>query len=94
VQGVCLYPIVNHPGWDDDRHCYNGLFDYADDWGNREVFEPLANELARQQRFAELILAGKPFVDRRETDVSALDWAAHAMEARTDESRTEEVAAL
>ena len=68
--------------------------DYADDWGNREVFEPLANELARQQRFAELILAGKRFVDRRETDVSALDWAAHAMEARTDESRTVEMAAL
>jgi hypothetical protein len=49
---------------------------------------------SRQQRFAELILAGKPFVDRRETDVSALDWAAHAMEARTDESRTAEVAAV
>ena len=88
VHGVCLYPILNHPGWDDDRHCYNGLFDYADDAGHREVFEPLANELARQQQFADAILAGKSFVDRRETDVSALDWAAHVMEARTDESRS------
>jgi hypothetical protein len=85
---------VNHPGWEDDRHTYNGLFDYADDWGNREAFEPLANELARQQRFAESIFAGEPFVDRRETDVSALDWAAHAMQARTDESRPAEAAAL
>jgi beta-glucosidase/6-phospho-beta-glucosidase/beta-galactosidase len=93
VQGICLYPILNHPGWDDDRHCYNGLFDYADDRGNREVFEPLANELARQQQFADGILAGEAFVDRRETDVSALDWAAHGMEARTDESRTSEAAA-
>jgi hypothetical protein len=93
VQGVCLYPIVNHPGWEDDRHCYNGLFDYADDWGDREAFEPLAIELARQQRFAEAIDAGEPFVDRRETDVSALDWAAHAMEKRTDDSRTAESAA-
>ncbi|HMQ53328.1 MAG TPA: beta-glucosidase, partial [Anaerolineae bacterium] len=25
VEGICLYPILNHPGWDDDRHCYNGL---------------------------------------------------------------------
>ncbi len=90
VLGVCLYPIVNHPGWDDDRHCHNGLFDYADDRGNREVFEPLAMELARQQGFAEGILAGEAFVDRRETDVSALDWAAHVMEKRTDESRTAE----
>ena len=92
VRGVCLYPIVNHPGWDDDRHCYNGLFDYPDDRGRRDVFEPLATELARQQRFAEAILAGKPFIDRRETDVSALDWAAHEMEKRTDDSRTAEAA--
>jgi beta-glucosidase/6-phospho-beta-glucosidase/beta-galactosidase len=90
VRGVCLYPIVNHPGWEDDRHCYNGLFDYADDRGHREVFEPLALELARQQQFADAILAGKPFVDRRETDVSGLDWAAHVMEKRTDDSRAAE----
>ena len=63
VLGVCLYPLVNHPGWDDDRHCYNGLFDYGNqNRGNREAFEPLANELARQQRFAELILAGNLFL--------------------------------
>ena len=90
VHGVCLYPIVNHPGWEDERHCYNGLFDYADDRGHREVFEPLALELARQQQFADVILAGKPFVDRRESDVSALDWAAHVMEKRTDDSRAAE----
>jgi len=93
VEGVCLYPILNHPGWEDDRHCDNGLFDYADDSGDREVFEPLANELERQQQFADAILAGEPFVDRRRTDVSALDWGAHVMEVRTDESRTAEAAA-
>jgi hypothetical protein len=93
VHGVCLYPIVNHPGWEDDRHCYNGLLDYADDRGHREVFEPLAAELERQQRFAEAIIAGETFVDRRETDVSALDWAAHVMEKRTDDSRAVEAAA-
>jgi beta-glucosidase/6-phospho-beta-glucosidase/beta-galactosidase len=90
VHGICLYPIVNHPGWEDDRHCHNGLFDYADNRGHREVFEPLAVELARQQGFAEAILAGEPFVDRRDTDVSALDWAAHVMEKRTDDSRAAE----
>ncbi len=25
VEGICLYPILNHPGWDDDRDCQNGL---------------------------------------------------------------------
>jgi hypothetical protein len=64
------------------------LLDYADDDGNREVHEPLARELARQQGLAEAIRVHKTkFVDRRETDVSALDWAAHVMEVRTDESR-------
>src|SRR5205823_2687815 len=24
--GICLYPILNHPGWVDDRHCHNGLW--------------------------------------------------------------------
>jgi glycosyltransferase involved in cell wall biosynthesis len=49
VEGICIYPIVNHPGWDDDRYCCNGLWDYADEQGNREIYEPLARELHRQQ---------------------------------------------
>ncbi len=49
MEGLCLYPILNHPGWDDDRHCHNGLWDYADEHGERAVFEPLAEEIRRQQ---------------------------------------------
>jgi hypothetical protein len=45
VQGICLYPIVNHPGWLDDRHCNNALWDYPDEDGNREIYKPLAAEL-------------------------------------------------
>ncbi len=48
VGGICLYPVANHPGWDDDRHCQNGLLDYPDADGNRPVVQPLAAELARQ----------------------------------------------
>lgn len=48
VLGICLYPIVNHPGWDNDRHCYNGLWDYPNDAGMREIYEPLAEEIKRQ----------------------------------------------
>lgn len=55
LHGICLYPIVNHPGWADDRHCYNGLWDYADENGYREVYQPLADEIRRQQTlFAEI----------------------------------------
>jgi hypothetical protein len=53
VNGICLYPILNHPGWDDDRHCCNGLFDYADENGVREVHQPLADAIQYENgRFA------------------------------------------
>ena len=49
IEGICLYPIVNHPGWDDNRHCYNGLWDYANERGEREIYAPLAEEIERQK---------------------------------------------
>jgi beta-glucosidase/6-phospho-beta-glucosidase/beta-galactosidase len=89
VEGICLYPIVNHPGWDDDRHCYNGMFDYADDHGNREVFQPLADEVSRQTANAAALTSGALRIDElSDMDTSALDWAAHVMEERTEESRS------
>ncbi len=54
IEGICLYPIANHPGWDNGRHCHNGLFDYCDVQGDRELYQPLARELKCQQAmFAE-----------------------------------------
>jgi beta-glucosidase/6-phospho-beta-glucosidase/beta-galactosidase len=50
VKGICLYPILNHPGWTDNRHCHNGLWDYPDAKGNRPIYLPLARELARWQK--------------------------------------------
>jgi hypothetical protein len=50
VEGICLYPIMNHPGWVDDRHCYNGLWDYANERGEREIYEPLEEEIHRWQQ--------------------------------------------
>jgi hypothetical protein len=87
VEGLCLYPILNHPGWEDDRHCYNGMFDYADAQGNREVYQPLADEMARQSSNIEALRAGASALVTG-VDTSALDWAAHVMQERTDESRT------
>ena len=54
IYGICWYPILNHPGWDDDRYCCNGLWDYACERGMRRIYEPLAEEFERQQKlFAE-----------------------------------------
>ena len=59
LQGVCLYPIVNHPGWDDDRHCYNGLWDYPTEKGEREIYQPLADELQNQRKIYQPLLASR-----------------------------------
>jgi hypothetical protein len=52
LEGICLYPIVSFPGWDDGRHCQNGLWDYADPTGEREIYAPMASELRRQFRLS------------------------------------------
>jgi hypothetical protein len=58
VHGLCLYPILDYPGWANDRHCETGLFGYvsASAPGQeslaalRPLFRPLADELALQRR--------------------------------------------
>ena len=61
VEGICLYPVLNHLGWDDDRHCQNGLLDLPRDAaGRRGVVAPLAEELARQQALFAATAAARP----------------------------------
>ena len=50
VEGVCLYPICDYPGWDDNRCCQTGLWGYVDNTGERELHQSLAAELQRQQQ--------------------------------------------
>ncbi len=45
VEGVCLYPILDHPGWDDDRYCPNGLLACSEDIASRVAFPPLAEAI-------------------------------------------------
>jgi hypothetical protein len=48
MEGVCLYPITAYPGWNDFRDIHCGLFTTPPQ-GGRGVYQPLAEELARQQ---------------------------------------------
>lgn len=50
IEGICLYPVLDYPGWSNERHCHTGLWGYADADGEREIYEPLARELRHQQR--------------------------------------------
>ncbi|QPB18478.1 glycosyltransferase family 4 protein [Rhizobium sp. 007] len=50
IEGICLYPIVNHSGWDDDRPCQNGLLSAEISDATRVVYQPLAEALERIQQ--------------------------------------------
>ena len=54
VQGLCIYPILDYPGWYDERHCQVGLFSLPGTTDERQADPDLANELRRQQ----LIMSG------------------------------------
>lgn len=49
VEGICLYPIADHPGWDDDRYCPNGLLGHQVDRGARPVHAPLLQAIKESQ---------------------------------------------
>jgi hypothetical protein len=49
IEGICLYPIIDYPGWDNERTCHVGLLSAAGAQGRRSVCASLARELSRQQ---------------------------------------------
>ena len=56
IEGICLYPIINHVGWDDDRDCPSGLLENRLDNGVRlPVHRPLAEAMTRwRKRFRQI----------------------------------------
>jgi hypothetical protein len=50
LHAITLYPVLNHPGWADARHCHNGLWDYADERGGRSADTTLLREVVAQDR--------------------------------------------
>ena len=56
VEGICLYPVLSHPGWSNGRMCPNGLFEMGPRHDRRPVHKPLAAELRRQQADFDALL--------------------------------------
>lgn len=50
ILGICLYPVMDYPGWDDDRHCSCGLIQADGQWNTRHLRPEIAAELRLQQR--------------------------------------------
>ena len=59
MEGLCLYPIMSHMGWDEDRYCPNGLFEMEPRHGRRLVHAPLAQELSRQRAEFAALFSGE-----------------------------------
>ncbi len=53
VLGICIYPVMDYPGWDDERHCPCGLIEVAEDWDARTLRSDLAAEVRLQARLTE-----------------------------------------
>ncbi len=53
VEGVCLYPVLDHPGWDNDRYCPNGLL----------AWSPIAERRTADPALASVIDAYRSFAD-------------------------------
>ena len=87
LEGLCLYPIIDYPGWGDDRHCYSGLWGYADDTGQREIYEPLAQELSHQQQLWETQRRDHRAVEEV-VNIDKIDEAARQVDVATQKSRT------
>ncbi|MDP2315227.1 MAG: beta-glucosidase [Pseudomonadota bacterium] len=73
VQGVCVYPVLDYPGWENDRHCACGLIAAhgPHDWSARRVRPAMAAELAREQEAFEVFFSGGHSVRARDRAAGA-----------------------
>ena len=49
VLGVCLYPVMDYPGWEDDRHCPCGLIRVDEQWEARSLDPALLAQLQEER---------------------------------------------
>ena len=53
VLGICLYPVMDYPGWVDNRHCTCGLIASSPDWSKRWLRTEFFDELKFQRASSE-----------------------------------------
>lgn len=49
LDGLCLYPVADYPGWANARHCRCGLIVSAEDWSSRQPDAAIAHALDQQR---------------------------------------------
>jgi len=45
IEGVCLYPVMDYPGWNDGRHCRTGLIELDEAYRERRLDHELLRTL-------------------------------------------------
>lgn len=60
VGGICLYPVLDYPGWSNSRICEAGLLGVADSRGERSFHQPLLGELIASADYLRRQLAPAP----------------------------------
>ena len=48
LEGVCLYPVMDYPGWRNDRHCRVGLIEVDRFWKKRTLDPVLQAQLQEE----------------------------------------------
>ena len=49
ILGLCIYPVMDYVGWDDQRHCPCGLIEVTPDWQQRRLRPGLVAEVLLQE---------------------------------------------
>ena len=57
IEGICLYPVMGHIGWDDERYCPNGPIDLTTD-GSRVIHAPSQAALHHAATLIEQVRGG------------------------------------
>jgi beta-glucosidase/6-phospho-beta-glucosidase/beta-galactosidase len=58
VQGICLYPVLDYPGWKDGRHCRCGLLRSDGDWRGRELDMDLMDQVTEEHVLMRMASGG------------------------------------
>ena len=56
IEGVCIYPVMDYPAWDNGRHCRCGLLQADPAWQTRRLDTALRDQMAEEQ--AMMVLTG------------------------------------
>ncbi len=58
LEGLCLYPVMDYPGWEDNRHCECGLIEADRTWDEHRLRPVMVNQLKEEQASIARVLDG------------------------------------